>query len=87
MARPKNQTPVYKLHSSTGLARCWVNGKWVTLGKYGSPESRAEFARIIAELATGTASAVAPGSSPARGPGLMQFQADSCVRGSKCSHS
>ena len=34
MARPKNHTPVYKLHSSTGLARCWVNGAWVSLGKY-----------------------------------------------------
>lgn len=60
MARPKNQTPTYKLHSTTGLARCWVAGKWVTLGKYGSPESRAEFARIIAELAVAPASAVAP---------------------------
>lgn len=55
MARPKNTTPVYKLHSSTGLARCWVNGKWVTLGKYGSPESKAEFARIVAELAASPA--------------------------------
>ncbi len=55
MARPKNQTPVYKLHKSTGLARCWVGGKWVTLGKYGSPESRAEFARIVAEIAVAPA--------------------------------
>ncbi len=54
MARPKNQTPTYKLHSSTGLARCWVGGKWITLGKYGSPESRTEFARIIAEHAAGS---------------------------------
>lgn len=51
MARPKNTTPVYKLHSSTGLARCWVGG-WVTLGKYGTPESRTEFARVVAELDT-----------------------------------
>ncbi len=50
MPRPKNVTPTYKLHSSTGLARCWVHGKWVTLGKYGSPKSKAEFARIVAEL-------------------------------------
>lgn len=40
MARPKNTTPTYKHHKSTGLARTWVNGKWITLGKYGSPESR-----------------------------------------------
>jgi len=57
MPRPKNTTPVYKLHSSTGLARCWVNGKWTTLGKYGSAESKAEFARIVAELATGSPAA------------------------------
>lgn len=64
MARPKNTTPVYKLHSSTGLARCWVAGKWVTLGKYGSPESRAAFARVVAELAA------VPSLAPAiAGPG------------------
>ncbi|AMV27354.1 site-specific tyrosine recombinase XerD [Gemmata sp. SH-PL17] len=50
MARPKNPTPTYKHHKATGLARCWVNGRWVSLGKFNSPESRAEFARIIAEL-------------------------------------
>jgi hypothetical protein len=57
MARPKNTVPVYELHSSTGLARCWVNGKWVSLGKYGSDESKAEFERILAELRTGSPSA------------------------------
>ncbi len=66
MARRWNQIPTYKLHSSTGLARCWVGGKWVTLGKYGTPESRAEFARIIAELnaAPSPASAVIGGAAP-----------------------
>jgi integrase len=62
MARPRNQTPVYKLHSSTGLARCWVNGRWVSLGKYGSPESHAEFARIVAEHAS--VSIAAPRTQP-----------------------
>jgi len=65
MARPKNQTPTYKLHSSTGLARCWVGGKWITLGKYGTPESRAEFARIIAELATSPAIAATTSTNSA----------------------
>ncbi|AMV26103.1 site-specific tyrosine recombinase XerD [Gemmata sp. SH-PL17] len=68
MARPKNQIPTYKLHGTTGLARCWVNGKWVSLGKYGSPESRSEFARILAELATGSALAA---SAPHRAPKLV----------------
>lgn len=60
MPRPKNTTPVYKLHKSTGLARCWINAKWVSLGKYGSPESRAEFARVAAELAAAAPVTVAP---------------------------
>ncbi|QJW93149.1 tyrosine-type recombinase/integrase [Frigoriglobus tundricola] len=53
MPRPKNEVPVYKHHKSTGLARCWVNGRWVSLGKYGSAESKAEFERILAELRSG----------------------------------
>ncbi len=55
MARPKNPTPVYKHHKTTGLARTWVNGRWITLGRYGSPESRSEFARVCAEHAAGLA--------------------------------
>jgi len=50
MARPKNTVPTYRLHKPSGTARCWVAGRWVTLGKYDSPESRAEYARILAEL-------------------------------------
>ncbi len=50
MARPKNSVPTYRLHSPSGTARCWLNGAWVTLGKYDSPESRAEYARLLAEL-------------------------------------
>lgn len=51
MARPKNAVPTYRLHKPSGTARCWVGGRWVTLGKYNTPESRAEYARILAELA------------------------------------
>ncbi|VTR97901.1 catalytic phage domain protein : Integrase, catalytic core, phage domain protein OS=Rhodopirellula sallentina SM41 GN=RSSM_06627 PE=4 SV=1: Phage_integrase [Gemmata massiliana] len=66
MARPKNHTPTYKKHSSTGLARCWV-----TLGKYGSPESRAEFARIIAELATSPTPQIGPISRTGTPPAAL----------------
>ncbi|QJX00037.1 hypothetical protein FTUN_7659 [Frigoriglobus tundricola] len=52
-ARPKNEVPTYKLHKSADLARCWANGKWVGLGKFGSPESKVEFERILAELRSG----------------------------------
>lgn len=51
MARPKNSVPTYRQHKPTDTARCWLNGGSVTLGKYNSPESRAEYARILAELA------------------------------------
>lgn len=51
MARPKNSVPTYRLHKPSNTARCWVNGGWVALGKYNSPESRAEYARLLAELA------------------------------------
>lgn len=51
MARPKNSVPTYRLHKPSNSARCWVAGRWVNLGKYNSPESRAEYARILAECA------------------------------------
>ena len=51
MARPKNTVPSYCLHSASNSARCWVAGRWVNPGKYNSPESRAEHARILAEHA------------------------------------
>jgi integrase len=50
MPRPKNLVPTYCLHKPTNTARCWVGGRWVTLGRYNSPDSRAEYARIVAEL-------------------------------------
>ena len=62
MARPKNLSPKYSLHASSGTARCWVGGRWVTLGKHGSPESHAEHARILAGLAAASvATTVAAG--------------------------
>ncbi|MBN9521057.1 tyrosine-type recombinase/integrase [bacterium] len=57
MPRPKNVLPTYKRHKTE--ARCWVGGHWLSLGPYDSPESRAEFARVCAEVAAGNANAVA----------------------------
>lgn len=51
MARRKQSVPSYLLHKPTGQARVRVNGHDIYLGRYDSPESRAEYARIIAELA------------------------------------
>jgi hypothetical protein len=47
--RPKNPVPAYSKHPRNDSARCWWGGRWVTLGKYLSPESRAEYARLCAE--------------------------------------
>lgn len=50
--RPR--TPGYCLHRPSGQARVTLNGKDYYLGKYGSPESREAYDRLIAEwLAAG----------------------------------
>lgn len=64
MPRPRNLVPTYSRHPVHGNARCWVNGRWVCLGAYGSPESRAEHARVCAALAAG---GPAPVGAPAPG--------------------
>ncbi|MFO0798991.1 MAG: site-specific integrase [Gemmataceae bacterium] len=61
MARPKNALPTYKRNKNE--ARCWVGGRWLSLGPWDSPQSRAEFARVCAELAAGTSAAVAARSA------------------------
>jgi len=51
MKTPK--VPTYGLHKPTGQARCYVNGKTVYLGKYGSEESRIRFGEIVGRLIGG----------------------------------
>lgn len=56
MPRPRNVAPRYRRHSQSGLAVADVydaHGKrrCVTLGKFGSPESQVEFARLVAVVA------------------------------------
>jgi hypothetical protein len=55
MARPKNPVPDYQLHKPSGQARVRIDGRDVYLGRYDSPESRREYARIVAELTSSTA--------------------------------
>jgi integrase len=54
MARPRNQVPTYRLHKQSGQAVVTVthNGtrKDILLGKHGSPESKAEYERVLAQL-------------------------------------
>jgi integrase len=49
-----SRVPSYRLHKPTGLAVVTIGGRDAYLGKHGTPESRAEYDRLIAEwLATG----------------------------------
>jgi integrase len=63
MPRPRNPIPTYRLHKQSGQAVVTIsdNGRRrdVLLGKYGTPESRAEYQRVLAELNT-PAAVVAP---------------------------
>lgn len=57
------RVPRYRLHKTWGLGVVRINGKDVYLGKYGTPESQAEYRRVVAEwLAAG--GLVTPGSGP-----------------------
>jgi integrase len=71
MARPKNPTPNYRRFHDA--ARCWVNGRWVQLGKWDSPESYVEHARILAELAATPAARFVSKSSPTVNQVLAAF--------------
>jgi len=46
----KVAVPKYCLHKSSGHARTKVHGKWIALGKYGTPESKERYRRAIAEM-------------------------------------
>ncbi len=54
MARPKNALPTYRLHKQSGQAIVTVSTggvrKDILLGKYGTPESKQEYERVLARL-------------------------------------
>src|SRR5262245_17302076 len=43
------RVPKYRLHKTTGLAKVRLSGRDVYLGKYGTPESRARYRKVVAE--------------------------------------
>src|SRR4051794_16116920 len=49
MSKRSSKTPSLCLHKATGQAVVRIDGKDHYLGKYGSPESQAEYDRLIAE--------------------------------------
>lgn len=61
MSNTTAKTPDYCRHKPTGRAYVRLNGRMVYLGEYGSPASRAEYDRIVAEwLVAGRKLATAP---------------------------
>ena len=62
MPRRECKPPTYGLHRATGQARVVINGKSHYLGRYGSPESRVNYARLVAEweASSGLSSSVSP---------------------------
>ncbi len=49
MRIPSVRTPSYRLHKPSGQAVVTIDGKDLYLGKIGTPESRAEYDRLLAE--------------------------------------
>jgi len=49
MARPRNRIPSYLRHQRSGQARVRIHGRDIYLGRFGSPESKEAYARLIAE--------------------------------------
>lgn len=49
MPNQRPYTPAYCFHKASGKAFVRLNGEMIYLGEYGSPESRAEYDRLIAE--------------------------------------
>lgn len=49
--RTTKKPPKYSLHKTSGRARIVWKGRHIWLGKYGTPESRQRYARVIASIA------------------------------------
>lgn len=64
---PQSQIPSYRHHHATGQAVVVLGGRSIYLGKFGSPESRAKYDRVIARYLTTHHEQQNPGkNSPAR---------------------
>ncbi len=72
-----NRPPKYSLHKPSGQAKVRHNGRTIYLGKYGSPESKAAYARFIANLPkpeeTPKLAAPIPGASLLVGEIVLRF--------------
>ncbi len=64
--KSRSKGPMYRRHTPTDTARCWLDGKWKSLGKYNSPESHEALARVLAEFRTAPLVAVVGSSQSDR---------------------
>ena len=67
MPRRSTKPPAYRLHKGSGQARVILAGEHHYLGKFGTPESKEAYARLIAEHFCRPAAGVAAGN-PAVAP-------------------
>src|SRR4051794_38308512 len=71
MNKRASRTPSYCRHKASGQAVVRIDGKDCYLGPYGTPESRAEYDRLIAEwLGNGRS---LPAASPAEGLSVAEL--------------
>ena len=69
MPRLTTKLPSYRHHKSDGRAVVTLDGRDVYLGKYGTPESRAEYDRVVAEWLAAGRSRPKPAARPAEPTG------------------
>ncbi len=71
---PNRRIPIYRCYKPKNLGLVVIDGKQHYLGPYGSPESVAEYNRLIQEwLARGGASHSAPASGPTINELILDF--------------
>jgi integrase len=79
MARPRNPVPTYANHKASGQARARIRNADGTetdvyLGPYNSPESRAAYARLLAELAGPAGVVTSPAADQRRKGGVLVLE-------------
>src|SRR5437763_16476221 len=80
MPRLTKRVPSYRHHVGTGQAVVTLNGKDIYPGKYGTPQSREQYDRLMAEWLTANRTSPTSPASHAGGPSdltvcesLLQF--------------
>ncbi len=73
MPTPRRRTPSYRRHKPSGRAVVTLAGRDHYLGKYGSPESRAEYDRVVGEWLVAGSRAPGKADSPGTDPTINEL--------------